>query len=50
MYVVCACVLCVLVLLQPYQIAALTIQLKTNIGSNKRVALAAATSGRGDAY
>ena len=47
MYVECACVKCVL---SPYQIAALTIQLRNNIGSNKRVALAAATSGRGAAY
>jgi hypothetical protein len=47
MYVECACVKCVL---SPYQIAALTIQLRNNIGSNKRVALAAATSGRGATY
>jgi hypothetical protein len=41
---VCACVVCVL---QPYQIAALTIQLRTISDPTKRVALAAATSGWG---
>lgn len=40
-YVVCACVVC---MLRPYQIAALTIQLRTISDPTKRVALAAATS------
>ncbi len=45
--VVSACVGCVL---RPYQIGALTIQLRTISGPTKTVALAAATSGRGEAY
>lgn len=43
-YVVCACVGCVL---WPYQIAALTIQLRTISDPTKRVGLAAATSSSG---